>query len=252
MDPLSVSRQRLQAVPKDRWEALAGRKIYFGHQSVGQNILDGLRAVLDTTPGIRLDVRETADPRDFDRPVLAHSAIGRNEDPDGKIEHFRTILESGVGEKADVVFFKFCYVDIDLSTDLPGLLAHYDRTLAGLRAKYPGLTILVVTVPLTAAPPGLKSRIKTLLGRTGALKAVNARRAVVNEHLRKTYGASVWDLAAAESTTPGGDRVFAREGGTMIELLNPAYTGDGGHLNKAGSLIVATDLLVRLAGLEGR
>jgi len=252
MDPLSVSRQRLQAVPKDRWEALAGRKIYFGHQSVGQNVLDGLRALLEATPEIRLDIRETSDPRDFDRPVFAHSAIGRNEDPVGKIEHFRTILESGVGEKADVAFFKLCYVDVDMSTDVEGLLARYDRTLAGLRAKFPRLTILAVTVPLTNAPPGLKSRIKALIGRTGALKAVNARRALVNEHLRKTYGPAVWDLAAAESTTPGGERVFAREGQRTIELLDPAYTSDGGHLNRAGSLAVATDLLVRLAGLEGR
>lgn len=252
MDPISVSRQRLQAVPKDRWEALAGRKIYFGHQSVGQNVLEGLRAVLDATPGIRLDIRETSDAREFDRPVFAHSAIGRNEDPDGKIEHFRAILESGVGEKADVAFFKLCYVDIDLSTDIEGLLAHYDRAMAELRAKYPRLAIVAVTVPLTNAPPGLKSRIKALFGRTGALKAVNARRAMVNEHLRRTYGSAVWDLAAAESTTPGGDRVLARDGGRTIELLNPAYSSDGGHLNETGSLVVATDLLVRLAGLEGR
>jgi hypothetical protein len=253
MDPLSLSRQRLQAVPQERWDALAGLKIYFGHQSVGANVLAGLQAVLDAAPGIRLEVRETSDPRDLDRPVLAHSAIGRNGDPRGKMDHFRSLLESGIGEKADVALFKLCYVDIDASTDIPGLLAHYDRTIADLRAKYPRLTILAVTVPLTNAPPGIKSRIKRLLGRgIAALKESNARRNEVNDHIRKAYPESVWDLAAAEAMTAGGEKVAVRDGGRSIELLNPAYTSDGGHLNEAGSRALAVDLLVRLAGLERR
>ncbi|NLH77914.1 MAG: SGNH/GDSL hydrolase family protein [Acidobacteria bacterium] len=252
MDPLRVSLERLRAVPQDRWEALAGRKIYFGHQSVGQNILDGLRALEADTPGIRLEVREMSDARDFDRPVFAHSAIGRNGDPHGKIEHFRSVLESGVGERADVAFFKFCYADFDASTDVEGLLAHYDRALADLRSMYPRLTILAVTVPLTNARPGLKSRVKSLLGRDGGLKAANPARNAVNAHIRKTYGADIWDLAAAESSAAGGGTVRARYEGRTIDLLNPAYTSDGGHLNEAGSRIVASDLLVRLAGLAGR
>lgn len=252
MDPLSESLQRLRAVPQDRWEALAGRKIYFGHQSLGQNILDGLRALQAETPGIRLDVREMSDARDFGRPVFMHSAIGRNGDPLGKIEHFRSVLESGVGESADVAFFKFCYADFDASTDVEGLLAQYDRALADLRSKYPRLTILAVTVPLTNARPGLKSRVKSLLGRDGGLKAANAARNTVNAHIRKTYGTDIWDLAAAESSAAGGRTVRARYEGRTIDLLNPAYTSDGGHLNEAGSRIVASDLLVRLAGLAGR
>jgi hypothetical protein len=252
MEPLNISRQRLRAVPPDRWEALADRKIFFGHQSVGQNVVDGLRDILADMPELRIDIRETSDPRDFDRPVFAHSTVGRNGDPEGKIDHFRTLLENGIGERADVAFFKFCYADIDLTTDIEGLLAHYDRTIDGLRAKYPRLAVLVVSVPLTNAGPGLKSRIKTILGRDGALKAVNARRAAVNEHLRRTYGEVLWDLAAAESATAEGNGVFALDGGRRIELLNPAYSGDGGHLNDAGRRIVATDLLVRLAGIDGR
>lgn len=252
MDSLDLARQRLQAVPQERWDALARKKIYFGHQSVGGNILDGLQAVLRSRPDIRLDVRETSDPRDLDRPVVAHSLIGQNRDPKGKIDHFRAILEGGIGDKADVAFFKFCYIDIDASTDVQGLMDHYDRTLADLGAKYPHLTILAVTVPLTNAPPGIKARIKGLLGRGPALKAENAKRNAINEHIRRRYAASVWDLAAIEATTARGERTFVRDGGGTIDLLNPAYTSDGGHLNELGSQTVAIDLLVRLAGLESR
>ncbi len=252
MDPLSSSRQRLQAIPADRWEALARKRIYFGHQSVGQNILDGLRAVLGSSPHIPLDIRETADPRDFDRPVFAHSLIGQNRDPKGKIDHFRSILEGGIGQKADVALFKFCYVDIDSSTDLQGLMDHYDRTLSDLGAKYPDLIILAVTVPLTNAAPGIKARIKGFLGRGSALKGENARRNSINDHIRRTYGAAVWDLAAVEAMSASGERIFVRDGQRTIDLLNPAYTSDGGHLNEVGSQAAAIDLLIRLAGLEGR
>ncbi len=252
MDPLSISRQRLQAVPAERWEALARKKIYFGHQSVGQNILDGIQAVIDASPRIRLEIRETSDPAHFDGPVFAHSRIGQNRDPKGKIDHFRSILESGIGQKADVAFFKFCYIDIASSTDPQELLDHYDRTLSDLGAKYPRLIMLAVTAPLTNAPPGFKSWIKGLLGRGAALKEENAKRNSINDRLRRSYGSAVWDLAAAESTTASGQKVSDHDGRRTIELLNPAYTSDGGHLNDVGSQIAAIDLLVRLASLEDR
>lgn len=252
MELISASRQRLQEVPQDRWDALALKKIYLGHQSVGQNILEGLSEVLAATPEIRLDLRETSDPRDFDRPIFAHSPIGQNNDPRGKIDHFRSILESGIGLKADVALFKFCYVDIDPATDLQALMAHYDRTLSALGAEFPQLTILAVTVPLTNAVPGIKSSIKGLLGRGAALREENARRAVINDHIRKNYEGVLWDLAAVEARTLQGDRILARGGSRTIELLNPAYTSDGGHLNELGSQIVAIDLLIRLAGLTDR
>jgi hypothetical protein len=244
MDPLSLSLHRLRAVPRERWDALAGRRIFFGHQSVGANVLAGVRAVLADAPGIRLEIAEASDPGALDRPVLAHAFLGRNGDPIGKIDHFRSLLESGIGEKADTALFKLCYVDIDASTDISGILAHYDRTMAELRAKYPRLALLAVTVPLTNMPPGLKSRIKRLIGRgVPALKASNARRNEFNEHLRKVYAGRLWDLAAAESL-PGGGR--------SIELLNPAFTSDGGHLNDLGGRVAAIDLLVRLSEMESR
>jgi hypothetical protein len=252
MDPLSLSRQRLQAIPAERWEALACKKIYFGHQSVGQNILDGLRAALGSSPRIPLEIRETSDPRDFDRPIFAHSLIGQNRDPKGKIDHFRSILEGGVGQKADVALFKFCYVDIDSATDVQGLMDHYDRTLSDLSAKYPHLVILAVTAPLTNAAPGIRARIKSFLGRGTALKADNAKRNSINDHIRKSYGAAVWDLAAVEAVSASGERIFVRDGQRTIDLLNPAYTNDGGHLNDVGSQAAAIDLLIRLANLEDR
>ena len=250
MDPTSAAYQRLLGISREKWTALADKKVFFGHQSVGRNILDGLAIVLERHPSARLEIRETADPAEFEKPVFAHSPIGRNRDPKGKIDHFREILDSGVGAKADIAFFKLCYVDIDKDTDVGELSVHFDRTLADLRERYPGLDIIPVTAPLTNTTPGIKAMVKRLLGRGPDLEADNIKRNAFNDRVRKTYGASVWDLADAEATTAEGAKVVFKAGAGTYRLLNKAYTGDGGHLNAVGSQIVAIDLLIRLATLD--
>ena len=250
MDPTAAAYQRLQGVPQEKWDTLAEKKIYFGHQSVGRNILDGLATVLEKHPSIRLEVRETTDAADFEGPVFAHSPIGRNRDPKGKIDSFREILDSGIGEKADIAFFKLCYVDIERATDVADLVDYYDGALAELRGQYPDLTVIPVTGPLTNAAPGVKPLVKRILGMGPAIKADNIRRNAFNDHIRRKYSSLLWDLADAEATTPEGAKVTFEEGGRAFQLLNKAYTGDGGHLNAIGSQIVAIDLLLRLAALD--
>jgi hypothetical protein len=252
MDPLNASYQRLQAVPQQKWDSLAQKKVFFGHQSVGRNVIEGLEKVMQSIPTVRLKVVETADPGDFQAPVFAHSRIGQNRDPKGKIDHFRQFLESGIGQAADVAFFKLCYVDVDQSTNIDDLLAYYDQTLADLGQRYPKLVIIPVTLPLTSAAPGIKARIKRLLGRGPALKADNIKRNIVNDRIRKKYGAAIWDLADAEATTAEGAKVSFKDSRGRFFLLNSAYTSDGGHLNTVGSQVVAIDLLLRLASLDPR
>jgi hypothetical protein len=249
-DPLDVSYRKLRAVPQEKWDALAQKKIFFGHQSVGRNIIEGLEKVLKSVPEIRLEIRETADPRDFQGPVFAHARIGQNREPEGKIDHFRQILESGIGQTADVAFFKLCYVDIDRSTKIVDLVAHYDETLEDLARKYPDLVILPVTEPLTNVTPGIKAKIKRVLGMGPALKPDNVKRNAFNDHIRRKYGTAIWDLADAEASTPEGTKVFFRNSQGTHFLLNRDYTMDGGHLNEVGSQVIAIDLLLRLASLD--
>jgi hypothetical protein len=249
-DPLQRSYRALRAVPEGRWEALAGKKVFFGHQSVGRNILAGLDLVLKAEPSIRLDIRETADPAAFSGPVFAHFPVGRNRDPKGKVDDFRRLLETGIGHAADIAFFKLCFVDVDRKTDIRDVFAHYERTLADLAAKFPGLTIIPVTVPLTNHDPGIKARVKRLLGRGPAVLQDNAARNRFNALVREKYGNAVWDLAEAESTTSAGARVTAGDDNGIVFEMNPAYTRDGGHLNAVGGQAVAIDLLLRLSAQE--
>ncbi len=254
MSPVEPASQAPDAaVPAAAWDALAKLKVYFGHQSVGHNILDGVRALMKDAPGgARLDIRETSDPAAFAQPVFAHAAIGKNTAPLSKIEHFRQVLESGVGDAADIAFFKLCYVDIHGGTDVEALIRAYDEAIAALQTRFPKLAIPVVTVPLTAIPSGFKESVKKLLGRGEPDKAANVKREAFNAHLRGKYGPLVFDLAALESTAPDGARTtFAAEGGA-IPALYPGYTTDGGHLNAEGGRIAAAGLLIYLFEIRSK
>jgi hypothetical protein len=247
--PLALAYQRLDEVSPARWTALANERIFFGHKSVGQNIIEGLRDVMKARPSVSLDIRESTDPGDFVKPLFAHAELGQNKAPLTKIEAFRGILEKGLGGRLDIAFFKLCFVDIDHTTDIEDLFARYSQAVKSLSAEFPKLKILTFTVPLLSRPLGLKERIKKLLGRLPWEEDDNIKRNLYNEKLRQAFGDSLFDLAAYESAGAAGQKAFFVRDGKAYDLLQKAYTSDGGHLNRVGRQIMAIELLKRLAAL---
>ncbi len=248
-ESLNAAYDRLDRVPRDRWEALAHKKVFFGHKSVGANIVDGLKDVLARRPDIALDIRETLDPAAFSGPVFAHSPIGTNKNPLSKIARFREVLESGVGEAADMAFFKFCFIDFDHETDIQAIFDRYVELIDGLRARFPRLRIVTFTVPLLSKPVGIKDRLRKLLGRMPWHEEDNAQRNRFNEMLRARFRGSLFDLAAVESRIDDTKKATFRKDGRAYDMLYRGYTDDGGHLNPAGRQIVAIELLTVLADL---
>jgi len=243
----------VRTVPDGLWQALAGKTIFFGHQSVGYNILDGVRTLMAQDPRIDLTIVENADPAALDRPVFAHARVGRNSDPASKCRAFAEAVESGIGGRADIAFFKFCYVDIKPGTDIQEMFVTYRDTMRRLQAAHPGTLFVHSTVPLTTLETGPKAWIKALLGRPVRGVQDNILRCRFNDLLREAYEGRepLFDLARAESTAPDGRRAtFRRDGATYFQLV-PAYTSDGGHLNALGQERVASELLLFLAGLPG-
>ncbi len=239
----------LSHVPQERWKALSQTRIFFGHQSVGQNIVEGLKEIAGQHPAIRLNIQETVNPDDFGLPIFAHVTIGRNTDPLSKIEHFREILDSGLGQVLDIAIFKFCYVDITRKTDVEALLVQYDEVIVSIAKKFPELKVITFTAPLTAMPKGMKPLIKNLLERFETLKQDNIQRKRLNERMLAKYGNSVFDLADIEATRPNGTKAGFKKGDISFPLLDPSYTDDGGHLNRMGRQIVAAELLLFLLAL---
>ena len=251
MENLQTRYSRLDEISQGRWDALSQKRIFFGHQSVGMNIIEGLKEVIARRPGIDLNIRETFDSVDFSEPLFAHTPIGRNNDPSSKIERFREIMESGVGQVADIGFLKFCFVDVDHETDIESLFRAYVELIDDLEKRFPDLKIITFTVPLMSKPVGIKTRLKRILGRLPWYEADNVKRNLFNEMLRFRFKGSLFDLAAIESRIDDTKKATFRENGKAYELLYRAYTDDGGHLNSLGRQIIAIELLRTLANLDG-
>ena len=231
---------------------LAGKRIFFGHQSVGRNIMDGVADLVRVTPGLRLTVLGIDEALPPSGGFFAHGSVGKNGQPAFKTDDFARRVEGGLGAPLDIAFHKYCYVDILEGTDVDAVFSHYRETMARLRDAHPTVVFVHVTAPVMQVQSGLKAEVKKLIGRAPDGYPDNLRRAQFNERMRREYAGRepVFDLAAIESTDPGGrPRTIAFKGVAGHALLAP-YTIDGGHLNDVGRRRVAEELLVMLAKLS--
>lgn len=241
----------IETIPARSAEVLSNKKIFFGHQSVGENILDGIRAMQNANGYTKLYIKETGDPDDFNQPILAHAAIGKNGDPYGKIGDFVRMLEKGIGDKTDIALFKFCFWDIREETDVQKVFDHYTRAVITLQRKYPKMRFIHTTVPLMAYPSGMRARLKRWLGYPVAFDLDNIKRNELNKLIGEKYAGRepIFDIASAESTLPDGSRAtFAHNGKTYFYLASE-YTSDGGHLNEYSRKRVAEQMLDVLASV---
>lgn len=241
--------RNISDVPDAVWQKLSHKSIYFGHQSVGYNILDGLSAVLKANQQIKISIQETYDPEKYTSGTISHSRIGYNGDPQSKLNMFAFFAKSGAAEKADIMIFKFCYVDFNEKTDVKSLFESYKTTFENLKTKYPQTTFIHWTVPLTTLQGGAKATVKKMLGRPLGGVDENIKRHQFNEMLRTTYAGKepLFDLAAIESTLPDGRRATFEANGQTYYCLVPDYTSDGGHLNENAGKIVAEQMLLSIA-----
>ena len=242
----------IKDVSASSWEKLAQKKIYFGHQSVGFNIIDGIKDVMKEYPEINVNIVETADQSDFKVGLLAHSRVGKNVDPKSKITEFANFIDSGIGKKADAAALKFCYVDMTAGTNANNVFNVYSDSILQLKAKYPDMIIIHFTNPLTQRQTGLKTWIKKVIGRPIGGVDDNIKRNEYNEMLIKQYEGKepIFDIAKIQSTFPDGTRCsFSKDGKTYYSMV-PEYTNDGGHLNEVGRKKVAEQFLILLAKLN--
>jgi len=227
-------------------EKLCQKKIFFGHQSVGFNIIAGIVDIVNDYPGIPLKILESRKINDLNKPVFAHSRIGHNTDATGKIEDFRNLISNEIGYKLEIAFLKLCYVDITAKSDIKTIFKSYQLAMENISKSYPSLKIIHWTVPLTVSKISWKTNIKKLLGKRVWECEDNIKRNQFNTLIRKTYSGRqpVFDLAQIES-----QMATVRLLGELIETLRPEYTDDGGHLNIVGRRTVAEQLLLFLSTL---
>src|SRR3989454_12732065 len=84
--------------------AAAEPRIYFGHQSVGANILQGVKEL-----GVSLSIKD--------------EFLAENGEPLRKLQNFKAAV--GEGSRFDIALVKFCYVDVNADTDARALFERY-------------------------------------------------------------------------------------------------------------------------------
>jgi hypothetical protein len=241
----------------------AGLRIIFGHQSVGFDILAGVADLEATAPAHgKLEVTLSTSADALDRPALVHFQIGRNGDPYSKLDAWRRYVTGGLGSRADLAMFKFCFDDIAADTDIDRLFAAYRMTVEDLQDRFPGTVFVHVTIPLTTLQGGVKGAVKRVLGRPVGEELENVRREAFNDRLRAQYRgrAPLFDLAAFEAEWPDGRVETFSHDGARVRALAPIYTVDGGHLNALGRTrmaarfleVVADQVRVRAEARVGR
>lgn len=234
---------------RSAFHRVSSARIYFGHQSVGGNIMAGLADLQGQIgqPVIRvveLGSSETSD----NHGALIHSQVGENEKPASKCEDFRRILDQQLAGRVDVALFKFCYIDFTDTTDVDAILKTYSGIMDDLRKRHPEIVFMHVTAPLRSVDRGPGVWAREMLGRPNRTKLANARRNEFNRGLKNRYPSDpVFDLAEVMSTYPDGQRESFRMDGDTYYSLVPAYTDDGGHLNAVGRTYAAAEFVRSIA-----
>lgn len=232
-------------------QTLSQARIYFAHQSVGRNLLQGI-GELSAEAGVPLRIEEIKGTAPPAGPGLFHANVGENGIADTKIAAFvHDVSMAAPAGGYDVALLKFCYTDLgDESRDKSPrqLFERYRKTMADLHTSRPEVAIMHATIPLRADPPGWKTRVKRWLGRPTWNDDGNIMRGEYNSLLRAaTAPTELFDVARLEATRPDGSISSFSAGGREVETLAPGYTYDGGHLNDPAKKQLAAAFLHSLA-----
>ena len=239
--------RRIDNVDKKSWEKLLHQRIFFGHRSVGNNIIAGIEEILNEKKNIRIKIVETEDPSKIQGGVFSHTPIGENAYPLSKIKCFSELMDNGVANTVNMAFFKFCFADIKSKTDVEKLFSEYKTVMGRLKQKYPETKFVHLTVPLTENRAGFKTWVKVLIGKENIWEYDDiVRKNELNDMLRKTYGGKelIFDIADIESIKHDGSRETFKRNDRIYNALAPEYSRDGGHLNTLGRKFVAEQLLL--------
>ncbi len=233
---------------KSDFHTLQAHRIYFGHQSVGGNIINGVNE-LNTQAGVDgIFITNWDENSRLPKSFFAESRIGKNSDPKSKCDAFEKLLTDSLGDNVDIALMKFCYVDFSPQTNVREVFNQYSEMINRVKSRFPGLTIVHVTTPLSSGSGFLKHWLKVLLKGKDANQLENIKRNEYNRLLAENFeNDPIFDLAQLESTYPDGQRsYFEKDGQTYYQLVDQ-YTDDGGHLNKEGRLRAAAAFIHTLA-----
>ena len=226
-----------------RWSVIAGRTVYFGHQSVGSGVVAGVERLREEH-ALPLRVVQTREPATVTGPAFVHFLAGQNRDYASKNAALLRLLESRTRARRPIVLLKYCYVDINSARGAATMFEAYRDTVDTIQFEHPDVTVVHATIPLTAVESAFKSGARQLFGRPTRREAAVAHHRY-NELVRAEFAGiePIFDLAKVEATQPDGMVQGFAAGGAMIETLARHNTYDGFHLSARCQRAAAETLL---------
>jgi hypothetical protein len=228
---MNSSTTKSTPLTRSEWDAARAQTVFFAHQSIGDNVLDGLEQIAAREGWPALRVVEGIPPT-LTEPMLLHSKVGQNGDPSSKINGFKQAIDAGAGVRAEIALMKFCFWDVRAETDVDVVFNEYRQAIADISRSYPKLTLLHATVPLVIEDVDWRAGVRRLLRRPVPSDVDNARRHALNQKIRAAYGDQLFDIARAEQNP-------ATSPDTAVPYLADGYSSDGAHLNADGRRAVA-------------
>ncbi|MCP4707587.1 MAG: hypothetical protein GY869_03095, partial [Planctomycetes bacterium] len=221
-------------------DAVRESYIYFCHQSIGSNILNGLDSLGDDESKYEV-TRNYVMGSGFSlfrgNPAVGESQPGSNGNPESKITGFYEKMTTGtpvMGNNVQIAFHKFCYVDITSSTDVEAVFNSYKSNMEDLEDSYLDTIFVYTTVPLG-------------LGHDNDV-ARNAYNTLVRDYCSDN-GKPLFDIASVEATQEDGDRCTFESGGKTLDRLCQEYSSGDPHLDSTGGRRIAKVMMLMFADL---
>jgi hypothetical protein len=157
--------KELSLIQNENIDALQNKRVFFGHASVGYNIISGVENIKANNDRFsKIRINDLKNNNEIAEGGIYHSVIGKNGFPKSKTDGFKKVLqENGLGNRLDIAFFKYCYVDFDKDSNVGEIFDYYSKNIADIKKEFPNLKIVHVTTPLYAHAWGIKGFIKNLL-----------------------------------------------------------------------------------------
>ncbi len=184
----AIGLPNINEISNDAWKNLSRKRIYFAHQSVGNNIIQGIFDIVIANYAIELSIKERVIDEESGSPVFLHSKIGENGHPIKKIDDFKNVIQDTVGKDIDIAVLKLCFWDIRKDTDINEVFTKYKCNIGELKKEYPHIKFIHCTVPLMKHTNTLIAKIKRLLNITIFSDLDNIKRNEFNELILREYG----------------------------------------------------------------
>ena len=230
---------------REKFEIVSRHRIFFGHKSVGDDIVDGLRLIStkNAKPPLKILLIDQPSADTVPAAYFLHAKIGKNGDCISKAAAFSVNMDDVRLKDVEVVLFKFCFIDFNTDTNVDSVFSIYADTLKMLEGRFPRVKFIYATVPLLSRygySGPIKGRLKELFG----MKNDNIVRARYNNKIRQTFPERrIFDIARIECTDSEGNSNFDVVNGDTVYHLFDEYSYDGGHLNQIGQKLVAQGLI---------